>query len=175
MSTELDLNSIEAQEAAALKETQRLRREELERKAAAAEAEKIAEKSALLPRGPSAELSANAILTDEKLSLDFEGSNGEARHVDVYTKGPRMSKDETLAMRALLNSLGRPGLEVATWEGMNGLIALYKPGKSTCLSDKSFMQLIRSLDSMESGSDTMTVRSYKILLPLYKLMKRRAS
>ena len=131
MSNELDLDSIEAQEAAALKITQLARREEAERVAAAAEKAKAKEgaKTALLPGPASAALVSDAMLIDgTDVCLDFEGVNGEARHVDVFTKTERMPKEETLAMRALLNSLGRTGLETATWDGMNGLIALYKPG-----------------------------------------------
>lgn len=140
----------------------------------AAEAKAAAEPAALLPRAESAALVMDAMLDGERVCLDFEGVNGEARHVDVFTKSKRMPKEETLAMRNLLNSLGRTGLDAATWDGMNGLIALYKPGKSTCLADRSMVQLLRSFTSLESKTDTMTTNAYAVLLPLYKLMRRRA-
>jgi hypothetical protein len=174
MSVQLDLDSIEAQEAAALKEAQRLRRiEETQKAKAAAEAE-AAKARLLLPAVEVASAISGAILNGTNTRLDFEADDGRKRRAVVGDVGPRVSKEETLAMRSMLNSLGRTAFEVATSDGMNGLIAHFKPGKSTALADHSFMQLLRSFDSMESGTDTMTVRSYKILLPLYKLIKRRA-
>jgi hypothetical protein len=141
---------------------------------AAAKAKAETEPAALLPRAEGAALVMDAMLEGERVCLDFEGANGEARHVDVFTKSERMPKEETLAMRELLNSQGRTGLEAANLDGMNGLIALYKPGKSTCLSDRTMIQLLRSFTSLESKTDTMTANAYAVLLPLYKLMKRRA-
>ena len=160
-------------------EAMRQKREadKLAKAAAKAEAErKRAEEAAKALPGPVevAPTIAAAILGDGNARVDFEGTDGRKRRALVGDVGPRMSKEDTLAMRAVLNSLGRTGLDVAISDGMNGLIAHYKPGKSTALADHSFMQLLRSFDSMESGTDTMTVRSYKILLPLYKLVRRRS-
>lgn len=170
----MELETIEAQEAEALKETQRLRRVEAAR-VAKAEAEKAAAEAAvLLPRAEVVSVIGDAILKGDCASLDFEGTDGARRRAVVSDVAPRVTKELTLEMRGFLNIGGARAFDVLMWAGFMGLKDLWKPGKSSCMDDKGFMKLFRALQSLESNTDCMTQSAYNNLLPVLKLMKRRA-
>jgi hypothetical protein len=173
---EVNLDSTEAQELAALKETQRLRRLEavLRVRKEAAEAAAAEAVKALAPAAEVAEVISATILAGGKAHVEFEGADGQVRLADVRDKGPRATKEDTQEMRDRLNLNGVSAFDVLKADGFNGLRAFWKPGKSTCMDDRGFSKIFHALQSLESRTGHMSERAYAVLLPVLKLMRRRA-
>jgi hypothetical protein len=169
--TELDL--IEQQEADALKEQQRLRREQRDREKAESEAAEAAKAAALLPAVEVANVISTAILSGKNADVFFADEAGDMKRALVEYVGVRVSKEQTAEMRAALNLGGVRAFDVIVADGFNGLKNFWKPGKSTCMDDKGFQRLFRALLSMETKTGRMTVSAYEILTPVFKLMNRR--
>ena len=172
-----DLQTIEQQEEAELKERQRVRREEATRKAAEEEAARKAAEPKLLPRTKTegAVIATSTIETENEASFVVcnEGPGPLFSRVSIKHVVPRTSAEEAAELRALLDADGsiRDAAQAAYLDVVASAWHLKLDSKA--FHGLTFYPLCKALSSVQSKKGTMAGKSYAKLLPIAKILRKR--